>query len=511
MGEQKLKVIKTFYGGITRDEKSRINGAALNVEELDIFSNADFVQAEQIMTADTLPATTNVYAYDSGSTAICYAYGEETGASKVRLLSVASGGSDDPGAFSTLFTSADATNLAYKISPLIFHRTTEANTDYLYYLTKASTTISLKRYSITGASESTVGTLTGLDGTGDRVSFKKMFGEIIITNGKYIAKVDKDGVFTDDAFVLPNDWIAVDMIAVSDVCLILSRYVDSTVNFCKGYWWDLTSTAQVDDSFNLPSGGPQWIVNHQESILMLCAHNGSARFFALSGAYPGSLPQELPGITLANVGLEVDLQPVSSSKMVAEKDKVLYFSLFKTDKTGIYALGKLDADKPRALVLSKRYSTSDYSLHKPTSLFILGPNYYGSFNDNGTSTAARCESRNSPNRSTSAIYESVQIDDDSPLMNKSFDAIYIGTKPLTASTDINVFTAYDYGSYGEVFRDDGTSLATTSAVQGAFKTTLGKAKKVTQVKVELVSSGANSPKLTSIGIKMTTQRTPSSI
>lgn len=508
MADQKIKTIRTFYGGIIRDEKSKVNGASSNIEELDIFTNADYIQAEQIFSSDSLPATTEVYSYDSDSSGTVYGYGKNTSNSAVRIVSVASGGADNPGSFATLMTSADTTNLAYKISPIAFHRTTESVTDYLYYLTRVTTTVILKRCRIDGTNEATVGTLTGLDGTDDRVSFKKMFGELIITNGKYVAKVDKDGSFTNDAFLLPSDWNIVDMIPVSDVCLILARYVDKSVNYCKGYWWDLTSASQVDDSFNVPSGGPQWIYNHQENVLMMCAINGKARFFQLSGAYPGAVPQELPGIELRNVGVEADQQPVSSSKMIAEKDKVLYFSVFKTDKTGIYALGRLDQDKPRGLILSKRFSTTSYALHSPTGLFILGPNYYGAFSDNGTASTVRCESNNSPSRSSSGIYESIVIDDDIPHSNKDFESIYISCQPAPASTDVNVSVAFDYGSYAEIFRPDGTSLATTSALQGEFKIKAGKQKKVIKVKMEIVSATTSSPKVTAVGIKMVNQGIP---
>lgn len=506
--EQKIKTIRDFFAGIIRDEKSKIVGAASNIEELDIFTNRDYIQAEQIFTADALPATTEIYSYASGPDSTVYGYGKETGASKVRIVSVASGGADNPGALATLFTSADATNLAYKISPLVFHRTTEAVTDWLYYITKASSTILLRRVKTTGADEATVGTLTGLDGTDDRLSMKVLFGELIITNGKKMAKVDKDGTFTEDAFTLPNDWVAVDFIAVSDVCVILSRYLDKSVNYCKGYWWDLTSTTQVDDSFNIPSGGPQWIYNHQEEVLMLCAINGKARFFKLSGAFPGAVPQEMPGIELTNVGLEADQTPVSSSKMVAEKDKVLYFGLYKTDKTGVYALGKLDSDKPRALILSKRFHTSDYSLHIPTGLFILGPNFFGAYSDNGTATNTRCESRNSPNRSSQGIYESIVIDDDSPNTDKKFEGIYVSTQPLPASTDVDVSAGVDYGSYTEIFRGDGTSLNTTSALQGWFLIKFSKQNKVIKIKLKLISATTSSPKVTAVGVKMVKQKVP---
>lgn len=509
MATEKIKLINKFYGGITRDEKSTIPGSALNVEELDIFTNRNYVQAEQIFSSDTLPASSEVYAYTSSADGTAYAYGKETAGNKVRIFSVASGGGTNPGAWATLFTSADTTNLAYSVSPVQFFRTTESPSDYLYYCAKtAGNSVVLRRYSITGASDSAVGTLSQLNGSYDRISFRVAFGELYITNGKYISKVDEDGTFTEDAFTLPNEWIAVDLCAVSDVAIILARYLDRTVNFSKGFWWDLTSTIQVDDSFDIPSGGPQWIQNHKETIKMCCAINGTARFFQLSGAFPGAIPLELPGLVLSNVASDDTTQPVSATKTVATKDKILYFGLTKTDKSGVYAMGQLDSDTPVALILTKRFATSDYSLHKPTALMIQGSNFYGAFIDNGTASTVRCESLNSPDRSTQGIYESVWIDDDDPISDKVVSDIYISVQPMPASTDVDVSVAKDFGSFTEIFRPDGTSLNTTSAVLGNFKAKAYSNIKSVRVRAKLVSSGSSSPKLTSIGIKMVTQDKP---
>ena len=120
MTKEKLKKIDKFYGGITRDEKSKLQGVASNVEELDIFTNADYIQPEQIFSGYTLPASSEVYAYTSGSDDTVYALGKETGASKVRIFSVASGSGTNPGTLSTLFTSADTTNLSYSVSQGLF-------------------------------------------------------------------------------------------------------------------------------------------------------------------------------------------------------------------------------------------------------------------------------------------------------------------------------------------------------------------------------------------------------
>lgn len=510
MAVSKIKLIDKFYGGITRDDKSKISGSAFNVEELDIFTNQNYIQAEQIFSSYALPATTEAYAFTSDNSDTAYAYGKETAGGKVRILSVASGGTSNPSTFATLFTSADATNLAHIPSPFQYFKTTETNHHYLYYLTNASGTILLKRYDIIGAAESTVGTLDDLLGSFDRLFFKIIFGELFIGNGQYISKVDKDGVFTQHAFTLPNEWRSVDMVAVSDIAIILGRYIDRYVNFSKGFWWDLTAITQVDDSFDIPCGGPQWIVNHKETIKMCCSINGTARFFQLSGPFAGAQVIELPGMILTNVATEGSTQPISSPKMVAVKDKILYFTLYKTDKTGVYAIGQLDSDKPNALILSKRFSTSDYSLHAPTALMILASNFYGAFSDNGTASVVICKTLNSPSRSSSGVYESILIDDDNPLSNKAINPVYLTTYPIPSGSDVNCFMASDYGSYGEVFRADGTSLNTTNAVLGMFDTPGHARKKVFRIKIQLVSNGANSPKVTSIGMNMTIERSPAS-
>ena len=99
MAKEKIKLINKFYGGTVRDDKSTIQGAALNIEELDIFTNGDFIQAEQIVSADSMPASTEVYAYTSGTDGTVYGYGKETSGNKIRLVSMASGGADNPGSF----------------------------------------------------------------------------------------------------------------------------------------------------------------------------------------------------------------------------------------------------------------------------------------------------------------------------------------------------------------------------------------------------------------------------
>jgi hypothetical protein len=220
------------------------------------------------------------------------------------------------------------------------------------------------------------------------------------------------------------------------------------------------------------------------------------RFFSLSGAFPGGVPLSLTRIDA--VEEETATQDISPPQSISTRDNVLYFGVYRTEKTGIYALGQVDETKPLALILSKRFSTSAYTNHKPYSLLIQGPNFYAAFDDNGTSSNTRCESNNSPSRSSNAVYESIIMDDDDPTADKEIKGVYVTTKPLPASTDIDMSIAGDYSTFTQIYRPDGTSFNTSSGVLGYYAAKKSNIK-TWNVKMQVTSSGADTPKITSIG------------
>src|SRR3990167_1263003 len=420
MAENFDLVINKFYGGIVRDEKSKIIGGALNVEECDIWTSASYFQAEQIFSTDAAVSGAQLYARAVGDNDTHWAYGGKTTATvnTVRIVSHTSGGADNPGTLggSVNFTSADTTNLASQVSDLAFFRSTEAsNATSVYYIQGATTNWYLNRYNIGAAAEQTWGgsswgagtanassRLTGLDGSFMRPTMKVIFGDLYICQGRYIAKVSGDtaATFTEKAFTLPSEWEAVDIEAVGDAAIILCRNKATASNKTSGFWWDLTKSTQFEDYFTVPFGGPCWIKNVREMVTLFCAANGIGKFFRLSSAAKGANPLLLPGIRLTNLRADASTEPISSPKKVDSKDDILYFGLNKTDKTGLYALGQLDSDKPIAVILSKRFATTDYANHKPVSLKIQGPNFYADYDDSGTVSSVRCESNNSPTRSS---------------------------------------------------------------------------------------------------------------
>lgn len=491
-----LRKIEEFYGGIVRNDKSRVIGASFNVEELDIFTNKNYIQAEQIFSADTIPASSELYDYTVGDDDILYGYGKETSGNKVRLFSLANSGASNPGSFSTLFTSS-ASDVAKYEGVIEFHKTTESGTDkkWVYYL---AGTNKLKRYGdLDGTpAEADVGTLSGLDGSWDKPWSKRIFGELYIGHGQYIAKVDDDGNFTEKAFTLPNGWESVDAIELSDTMLILCKNVNQLRNTSMIYQWDLTATTQFDDSVKIPMGGAQWISNIKERIIVCCAINGQLRIYEISGSFP------IETHKLDNIGTETSTQAISPSKSVAEKEGILYFGLFKTDKSGLYALGQTDETTPLALILSKRYNTTDYSKHKPTSTFIQANNFYSAYDDNQVPSVSRCEGSNSPNRSSNAIYESIWIDNGSLIKDKYIDEITLLSYPLSANTSLTLSVAVDYSSsYTTITRPDGTNFNTTSDKVGFFRPAISNVK-VFRLKIAFTSSTTNSVKLVGVMMKI---------
>lgn len=501
MPQTKIGIIDKFFGGMTRDTKSKIVGVASNIEEIDIFSDGDSIKAEQIMTAETGIDDTEWFGHAVDASDVVYAYGKKVSTGVIRIAKVTGGGGSNPGNFATHITSADTTNLVLASSPVEYHQTTEATPNFIYFLAVATNTVKLCRLELSGGTDFTVvGTLTGLDNSNDRYWIKRLFGELFISNGRFVAHIDNAGVFTEKKFTLPLGWEAVDMVGLSDAGLLLCRSTNILSNKSMIYAWDLTSATQFDDSIEIPMGGPQWITDYKGAIFLLCAINGVAQPFQLSGSFP----VKLPGMQLSNVATEASGQPISPPKGVAKKDNILYFTLYKTDKTGIYALGQLDEGKPLALILSKRFHTTSYASHKPTSLFIHGTNYYGTFVDNTTNSHCRCESANSPTRSSNAVYESIWLDGGNPFADKQLSRAYLASKPLAASTSLDLSVAKDYSaSYTNVKRPDNTIFNTLNGLLGFFKPVAFANIKVWKLKVAFTSSGATSPELVALGFKYT--------
>ena len=141
--------------------------------------------------------------------------------------------------------------------------------------------------------------------------------------------------------------------------------------------------------------------------------------------------------------------------------------------------------------------------------YSVSPNYYAAFDDNGTADNARCETNNSPARSSNAVYDTIYIDDGDAQIDKTLSQIYLSAKPLAASTAVAVSVEDDYdATFTAVTRPDGTSMNTTSDVLGFFDASGFAGIKVFRIRLAFTSNGASTAFVTGIGITLTKDEQP---
>ena len=486
--------INTFIGGISTGERDRRIGVASNVEEIDIFTNPNWIQPVTIFGAEA-GITRRIQAYDLAESDTAYAYGQAAdGDAEIWALTTAS--ADDPGTWTSVF---ESTNDVHPNADMKWHKWTTGE-DYLYYPTVSSTTVTLRKLGdLTTYTETSVGTLTGLDATGDRMQIVRAFGELYGLNGRYIFNVADDGTFTEKAFTLPTDLIGVSMTIKGNTMYILCKFITGDSR-SRIVLWDLTATSGPDDQIDIAMGGPQWIVNHNDTLRVCCALNGVAKFYEVTSFAPEKKHE------LYNIQTETNAQPISPIQSIFIKDNILHFGLWKTDKTGLYAIGRTTEDAPLALVLDRRFDTSDYSLHKPYAANVFGPNIYVSFDDNGTADIKRIEGNNSPTRSSNSVYESIFMDFDDPEVIKDLHSEIIVAKVLPASTEIKVdykvdnASSYDSGSLFTLTSSNDQTHDGGTADTFWYRTLTGVAGRFIIVRVRFTSSTTSRPQLYSLAI-----------
>lgn len=384
--------------------------------------------------------------------------------------------------------------------------TIQAGISYLYLVTgtnglmRLGTVPSSTNESLTDLAGTTMA-LPGLGYSNDRIVFIRHGGELHVLNGQYVSTIDETGVFVQKAFTLPDGWSGISADIVGSYMAILARNINNGMNSSRLFWWDLTATTGVLDEVKIPSGGPQIIVNYQEIPLIFCAQNGVLYIYALINKYPQLIKK------LYNIKTETTTQAIIPSASKFTFKDTIFFGLWKTDKTGLYQLGRFDVESGFALLLGKRFSTSSYSAQIPYAAIGAGPNMYVSFDENGTSAIARMLGDNSPTFSSNAIIETIQIDAGKQEMNKEWASFVAVSKPLAANCTITIdarvdnATSYDTNatsaltSSNDQIHDGGTA---DTYWKRDWTSVLGR---VLQTKISFTSNGSTArPTLVSLGI-----------
>lgn len=517
--------INRFHGGITTRERDNTVGATLVCEELDVYSDPTFIEPETVMSADNGVITDGIYdyAYDHEDD-ILYALGKTAG-NDIKTWSLASASTDNPGAFASHFNSGNDADVD-DLGAMLLHRQTESSVlkRYLYYTGAVlSTGIPLYRLgdiATGGTTESNTDTAsTTMLLTGIKTDLYPniprpritLFGESYFGHGQYIAAIDDTGVFSEKAFTLPDGWYCIDFIGVKDSMWILAY----NGNDARIYVWNLVDTSGFDDTVLFSSTYPLAIENHNDAIRVFSHENNQLVVHDMLNKYSfvsNSLTEVQNPVTDGSGYGDGSVYVPMSKKSMFIDDNVLYFGLWKTDKSGIYALAYADDEKnnPLALTLAKRFipsTTSPYTGHRPIAMASVGPNIFASYFDAAAGIAdyqcSRVEENNSPNLSSDAILETVWIDGGAPETTKEWHGFALVTKPMPASCSITVdcrtdnASSYDSGSqYALSNSNDQTKEGETADVfwRRDWPSVIGRA---IQVRFRFTSNGTNGATLIS--------------
>jgi len=494
-----------FFGGISKYYSEGVGKFRIyNGEDLDIFSNPNYVQPSIIFQNDNISGVTNVTGFALSSTGVLYALGQNTTPKAVVYYKTTPTGKT-PSSWTLKFTSANSPAIQ-GYSPLTSFITTEGGVkvEYLYYHTTNDSTHYLSRYgNINGTptENATFGTLTGLTST-DRLAHLVYNGELFIANGNYIARVSNQGNFVDKSFTLPTGLRAVDFIPMiltsgGDYLAILCSDTNNPTQ-SQVVIWDMVATSGALAKIRIPIAKPQWIQKLGTHFLIGGVNpNNQFEIYAMTGL----IASDTPVFIIPNVDYTLT-RPVSPVTTKYSVTNTFLFGVEGKTKSGMYAIGEPIEDRP-AMVLLHRFNTSYYGAHIPLAFIVVNDARYVSYYDGNDATYyVRLANGRNPTYSSQAILETLLFDGNAPYLDKSWDLIQIGTLPLPALTSIQIEaranTIDTYQSINEI----SDTYSTTNAESQDF-IIQGFNGKFIQFRLKFISSGASCPQLRWINVKGT--------
>ena len=484
--EEMLTLQAEFYGGIQRDDLSNVGGGASNVEELDILENANFVRPTKVLSPDTLPANTSFHSYcEDPLNGDGYAVGSDNNSSTdVQVFQNLRIASTNPSGWSSVGSSTGL--ISVPISASTCHYEVESGatsiipTLAIYFVANGN---HIGKWTSAGNCVTTPMVLsTFVSGTMSHISFREIAGITYICAGNNVSTIDAGSPstganFNEAAFPLPFGYVAIDICQAGEYFFVLASSSNLLTNKSYIFVWDGVSGTYTDQ-IPIPMGGPQWLYNFKQTITICCCANGIMQLFYLSAPTIGAIVHKYPNIRLTNVQPDDQTQqgmggtgahgntfvaPVSPAKSVFVKDDILYFALWKFDKTAIYALGQLDTKYPFALWLAKRFSTGDYSQMIPYAAYCFGSKIFASFQTgywtqaNNATNASFCDPATA-SRSSQAVFTSTWLDDGAPMNPKVLEKMYATAYPMPAGCSISIGVAYDYGTNFTVIKQNSISI-----------------------------------------------------
>lgn len=533
--------ITDFHLGIVNDKGSQQRGAALNLEEMDIFENKDFIQADWGMDSNFSSEINPVYDFSvNKQDDDFWAYG----GTYVELGDFDATGTSIGSISEERSQPTNDENTARPNTEIAAYETTEDSdltqfTEWVYFTSGADGSMpKLERYNITDDDapttvQSDLGETSSGDPAGENniqdedapVLMRIINGALYVMYANTISKVAKDGTFSHNGIAtLPEGFNIVDATSAgrkTDSMFVVAEPIETTTNKSRGYWIDLVA-GEVDNYLDLPYGGVQWVENIASDVIMSFVEDNQFRVMALSQPFPGSTAGSLPNIKLIDVldtqfdvfdddkNNSLGIRP-SPSKSVHTLDGEIFFILNKNDQPGIYSISRIGPDQNYGIRLAHKFP-GDYPNQLGLAMGVYGNKKIVSYVDgydgtagSGSETIAVVEpDSNDTNRSSEAVYESVWFQFESPTIDKQVESIGVTTEPLPANTEIKLYVAQDNeDSYTQVYQADGSNMNETGTSYAEFKTPSIKDAKRIRFKMEFSGNSNDTPRVNAVGMLVT--------
>jgi hypothetical protein len=487
-----------FFGGNSKFASEGLNKFRIyNGEDIDIFSNPDYVIPSITFQDDNIQNITKVSGFALRSNGYLYALGQDSTPKAVIYYKETPSGTN-PTSWTEVLVSNNAPAIQ-GYSPLTIFTSTESGTakTYLYYHTSTNKLSRYGNFEGTPTETASFGTLSGLT-TNDRLSHIVYNGELFIANGNYVARVSSQGNFVDKSFTLPSGLRAIDMIPMvltsgGDYMAVLCQDTNNPTQ-SQVVIWDMVSTAGAMAKIAVPLAKPQWIHKLGNTFFVGGVNpNNQFEIYIMQGLIVAVTP--LFVIQGVNYTLTRPVSPVTTKYSVTN---TLLFGL-EGSKSGMYAIGAPMEDQ-FSLVLAKRFDTTYYANHQPYGYTAINDAEYVSFYDaNNSAYKVKIANGQIPVRSSKAIIETLLYDANYPYLDKTWQILEVGLQPLTNLTSLT-FEAREntVDTYKPICSNNVISLANTENQTFVLE---GFSGKVIQLKISFTSSGNSCPKLKWIALK----------
>ena len=337
---------------------------------------------------------------------------------------------------------------------------------------------------------------TGLIGSGgtsktldNDTSFHPMcvyLGSLWIGAGRYLAKLESDGTYTQQKLTLPAGQKIKSLDVYGDRLVIGTWMGSSITDKAESYLFTYPGTGDFpEQNFYLEESGFNALISWENILLNFCGIQGNV--WAYNGAFLDKAKQ-IPDV-YTDIGEYVYVNPGAVAQLGG--NVLAGVSIGSGDALGgIYCFGRKTEDLPFAMTLSHPVSTGYTDVEIGAILTCGGNQFLVSWKRGAT---YGLDLLNTAAKYTSGYFESQKYEVMNGNKPRLIKGVNIVAEPLSANTSITV--AYDVDDSG-TFTSGGT---TTSSNQDEMLHLTVRAK-VFQIKLTLNCSSNSSPRIKRVEI-----------